>query len=172
MRSPVKKGDEKQDFERMLEEIGKLGRKIDEGREEKKKQLAELKDKWKEERSEMRRKMEAMEKRLEYLEDKLRRGEEGERELLRGEEREEGQRGTGEVTRKLRDLEVRLDKREREERKNNVIIKGLMIGERKVKEMVETLWRDLEVKVEIRGAKSVGGLDREGKGMALVELES
>lgn len=70
----------------------------------------------------MKRKMEAMEKRIEYLEDKMRKGEEGERELLRGEEREEGQRGTGEVTRKLRDIEVRLDKREREERKNNVII--------------------------------------------------
>lgn len=30
-----------------------------------------------------------------------------------------GSKGTGEVTRKLRDMEVKLDKREREERKNN-----------------------------------------------------
>lgn len=63
VRSPVKKREEKQDFERMLEELGKLGRKIDEGREEMRRQLADLKEKWEEERTEMRRKMEAMEKR-------------------------------------------------------------------------------------------------------------
>lgn len=111
------------------------------------------------------------EEEIEYLGDKMRKGEEGERELLRGEEREVSQRSKEEVSRKLRDMEVRLDKRERDERKNNVIIKGL-IGERNIKEVVETLWRDLEVKVESRGVKRVGGLDRDGKGMALVELES
>lgn len=168
----MKIGDERHDFERMMEELGKLGRKIDEGREEMKKQLMDLKEKWEEERSKMKRKMEAMEKRLECLVDKWRRGEEGEKEPLRVEEREEGQRGTGEVTKKLRDLEVKLDKREREERRNNVIIKGLMIGEREVKEVVETLWREMEVKGEFRGVKRVGGLDREGRGMALVEMES
>lgn len=51
----------------MLEELLKIGMKINDGREEIKKQMADLKDKWEEERMEMRNKMEAIEKRLEYL---------------------------------------------------------------------------------------------------------
>lgn len=51
----------------MLEELLKIGMKINDRKEEIKKQMTDLKDKWEEERMEMRNKMEAIKKRLEYL---------------------------------------------------------------------------------------------------------
>lgn len=171
-RSPVKKKVKGGDLEKVLKELLKIGIKINDGREEIKKQMADLKDKWEEERMKMRNKMEAIEKRLEYLEGKKRRRREGEMRAPNVEGRREEKSGVGEVARKLRDLEVRLDKKEREARKKNVIVKGLIIREKGVKEVAEDLWKELEVREGIKEVKRVGGLDREGRGMALVKMES
>lgn len=86
--------------------------------------------------------------------------------------RREEKSGVGEVVRKLRDLEIRLDKKEREARKKNAIVKGLIIREKGVEEVAEDLWKELEVREGIKEVKRVGGLDREGRGMALIKMES
>ncbi|XP_036145349.1 trichohyalin isoform X1 [Monomorium pharaonis] len=157
---------------KILEELGKLGKKMDEGKEELKKQIADLKNRWEEERREMRDRIELMEKRIEDLEEKLEKEGDKRREILKEEGRKEGKEGAGEITRRMREVEVRLDKRERESRRNNIIVKGIKIGEGKVEETIKELWGEMGIEESLREVRRVGGVDREGRGMMLVKLGS
>ncbi|XP_036142859.1 UPF0329 protein ECU05_1680/ECU11_0050 [Monomorium pharaonis] len=137
---------------KILEELGKLGKKMDEGKEELKKQIVELKNRWEEERREMRDRIELMEKRIEDLEEKLEKGGDKREEFLK-ERRKEGKEGEGGITRRMREFEVRLDKRERETRRNNIIVKGIKIGEGKVEETIKALWGEMGIEENLREDK-------------------
>ncbi|XP_036143271.1 chromatin assembly factor 1 subunit A-like [Monomorium pharaonis] len=78
---------------KILEELGKLGKKVDEGKEELKKQIVDLKNRWEEERREMRDRIESMEKRIEDLEEKLEKEGDKRRGTLKEERRKEGKKG-------------------------------------------------------------------------------
>lgn len=63
---------------------------------------------------------------------------------------------------KIKEIEWKLEKRERKERRRN-IIKGLEERESKRMEVVERLLRDIGVSVEIKELKKIRG-DKEKKG--------
>lgn len=89
-------------------------------------------------------------------------------ELERKEESKEVGRKIGEevmkkgIDDKIKEIEWKLEKREREERRKNIIIKGLEEREGKRMEVVERLLRDIGVSVEIKELKKIKG-DKEKK---------
>ncbi|EFN87353.1 hypothetical protein EAI_02127 [Harpegnathos saltator] len=72
--------------------------------------------------------------------------------------------------RRIRELEIKLDKKEREGRRNNVVVREVEIGEKGVEEGVNKIWRRLELEVEMREVKRIGKGRKEGEGMVLVKL--
>ncbi|XP_036144471.1 neurofilament medium polypeptide-like [Monomorium pharaonis] len=142
---------------KILEELGKLGKKMDEEKEELKKQIVDLKNRWEEERREMRDRIESLEKRIEDLEEKLEKEGDKRRETLKEEGRKEGKEGEGGITRRMREVEVRLDERDRESRRNNIIVKGIKIGEGKVEETIKELWGGIGIEESLREVRRVGG---------------
>lgn len=70
---------------------------------------------------------------------------------------------------RLKEIERKIEWRDREERKRNVIIKGVEIKEGKRREAVEKVLEIIKARVEVREVKRVG--DREGE-MILVRLGS
>lgn len=90
-------------------------------------------------------------------------------ELERKEESKEVGRKIGEevmkkrIDDKIKEIEWKLEKRERKERRRNIIIKGLEEREGKRMEVVERLLRDIGVSVKIKELKKIRG-DKEKKG--------
>ena len=77
-----------------------------------------------------------------------------------------------EVSRKVREIERRLEMKEREERRENIIIKGLRKGDTSVEERVRELMGELKTEVEIRGVKIVGRREESKGEMVIVMLGS
>lgn len=77
-----------------------------------------------------------------------------------------------EVERKLRGMELRMDRREREKRKKNVLVREVRRGEGMSWEReIGRIWSRMGVEGGIKGMREIGGVNREGRGMVLVELE-
>jgi len=76
----------------------------------------------------------------------------------RGEVR--GAKGQEELEGRLRKIERRMEKKEREERRKNVIIRGLEVKEGKRKEAVEKILKEIGVKMEVKKIWRISG-DRE-----------
>ncbi|XP_067214178.1 uncharacterized protein [Linepithema humile] len=97
---------------------------------------------WKEEREEMKKQIKGLERRIEEME--------GEGEKKREGKRKEG-KGEGEkIKLRLKEIEKKMERKEREERRKNLVIKGIEVKEGKRKEAVEGLMKDIgaEVKME------------------------
>lgn len=151
------------EMERMSERIE---RKMEEGREEMRRQQEKMEEKWEEEKREMRKRMEELERKVEDMKMEVRRGEKDEESDERvggGEGREK------EIARRMREIEVRLDKKEREKGRVNVIVKGAKVEGRRVEE-VEEIWEQIGIKESVREVRRVGGMNRE-VGNALVKLQ-
>lgn len=172
-RSPVKEVEEREELVRMImkgmrEEWGRIEDKLEEWKVEERRDRESMRKLWEEERREMGGRVEVLERRVEELERKLSvvegAGESGGR---RGEEV-----GVEESSRKLREIEIRMDRREREVRRRNVVIKGVKVGEGDewIRE-VEGMWGKMGVEGGRRDMRRIGGADKWGRGMVLVEME-
>ncbi|XP_024938345.1 golgin subfamily A member 6-like protein 2 [Cephus cinctus] len=132
-----------------------------------------MRKQWEEERVEMRQRIQELERKVEGLEKDRLEKQEKERNGVNGEERvETGGRRKGLEEKMMRDLEVRLDRREREIKKNNIVIKGVKTGEGEeyIKE-VDRIWEIIGVVEGRKKIRRVGEQDREGRGVVWVELE-
>ncbi|CAK9816316.1 hypothetical protein ANTPLA_LOCUS8955 [Anthophora plagiata] len=143
------------------EDIKKVGKDVEEGREELIRQLSELRESWERERAELLEKVEVLERKVERLEleKKEEKGVEG---------NEEGRR---EIDRRVRELEIRIDKKEREERRRNIIIKRVKVEGNEDKKAVEQIWAGLGIKEKVEEVRRVGRVDGEGRSMVLVRME-
>jgi len=94
------------------------------------------------EREKLKEQVKVIERRVGDLENRDIRG------GVRGEVEVEGEKG--EMSRKIKEIERKLERREREERKRNLIIRGLEVKEGKRKEAVGELMKVIEVEIEIK----------------------
>lgn len=175
-RTPEKMGVRREDIERMFREVGesmrkvielevqKVGEKMEEGSEEMRNQIKEIRENWEKERGMMRGRIDELQRRVERLEG--REGEMREREMdgMGGVKRERI------MERKLREMVIKIDKEDREERRANIIVKGVKTEGKEGKEVIKELWDQMEIKEEVMEIRKVGGLDRKGKGMILMRL--
>lgn len=111
---------------------------------------------WREEREELKRDMEEMKERIRGLEE--RKAKEGEK----NKERE------AEIIRKT--TEKWREEGEREKRKRNIVIKGVEEKEKEAREVVEELWRLMEVDAETEEIKEIGKGEGRGGRMIRVKL--
>lgn len=127
------------------------------------KEWKEQEAKWKKEREEIRDCIKGLERRMEEL------GGNGEKEL-KGVDLKEGMRkGSGIGEDRLREIERRIEMREREERRRNIILKGVEVKEGKRREAVEEVFKVLGVRAEMEEIKKLGGVER--RAMLLVKLK-
>lgn len=71
---------------------------------------------------------------------------------------------------KVKDIERKMELKEREERKKNILIRWLEMKERKRKKAVEKVLERMEVKVEIEEVKRMGGDKEKGRELVWVRL--
>ena len=148
------------------------------GQEELKKELREVKReleererRWEVEKKEMKEKIKEVEKRIEevmlknkasgVIEDNRGKGE-GER---RGEEMQK-------MEGKMSELEWRMEKKEREGRRRNIVIKGIREGTGEIKEGVEKLLKEIGVEGRIEEVRRLRVRGMERTGMAVVACGS
>lgn len=127
------------------------------------KEIEEREERWREEKERLEEKIKRMEKMVEKVEKKE-----------EDEEKEIGKEGVGreerEVEKKVEEIEWRIEMKEREERKRNLLIRGLRVKEGKRKEAVEEIMRDIGAEVEVEEVKRLGGNGKEGKEVVWVKL--
>ncbi|CAG5100841.1 Protein of unknown function [Cotesia congregata] len=155
---------------RIMEECAGLGRRVDQLKEEGKKEREELKKMWEEDRKQMSERIERLEGRLERLE---KAAEEDVDMSADGDTtvRKRGQVDSG-TERRMRKIEMDIEKREREIRRKNVILKGVDMRESvDWKTEVDRVWNKMEVVGGRKNMRKIGALDKEGKGLLLIELE-
>ncbi|XP_070170412.1 golgin subfamily A member 6-like protein 22 [Polyergus mexicanus] len=121
---------------------------------------------WEEERREMRGRIENLEKKLEkwIKEGKGRVGEEGKEGA--------GVVGEGELETKIKVIERKLERKEREDRKRNIVIRRVEVEKGDVRGGVEKILEILGVNIKIESVKRVGITTEGERGMAVVTLGS
>jgi chromosome segregation ATPase len=98
-----------------------------------------------------------------------------EKEKLKGriEKLEEGVKGQEGKEERMRKMEARMEIKEREERRGNIVIKGLGNNKSSIKEEVETLVKEvMNLKVELKEVREIGKRLGKGRRMAIVKLGS
>ncbi|EFN81027.1 hypothetical protein EAI_05498 [Harpegnathos saltator] len=65
-----------------------------------------------------------------------------------------------------------MDKKEREERRKNVVVREVEMGEKGVEEGVKEIWKRMELEVDMKEVRRLGEGQREGEGTVLVKLGS
>src|SRR5436190_9747800 len=173
-RSPEKEGDlgkmicEMKEMKSMIgkvgEEIREQGNKLREEMEEWRREYREQMKEWRVEKKALREEIESLVKRMEGLEAKV---EEGRKEKKGA----EGGKG-GRMERRVKEIDWRWELREREERKKNIVVRGLEVREGKRREGAEKLLKDIEAKVEIMEVKKVGEDREKGSEMVIIRLGS
>lgn len=123
--------------EEVKEGIKEQGEKLTTEIEGMKREFREREERWRKERGEL-------EKRVRELEERER----------------EGKETGGRRDETLRKLEWKIEMREREEKRSNVVIKGLRSGKNTIEKEVEKLMKDLGVEGDLKEIKEVEG--REG----------
>ncbi|CAD6216275.1 GSCOCG00011331001-RA-CDS, partial [Cotesia congregata] len=95
-----------------------------------------------------------------------------EREEFKRKWQEEKSRIDKETEERLMKLEFEAERREREVRRKNVVVKGINVKERiDWKAEVDKVWDKMEIGAGRKNMRKIGGIDKEGKGLVLVELE-
>ncbi|KAL6421643.1 hypothetical protein ACFW04_014561 [Cataglyphis niger] len=77
-----------------------------------------------------------------------------------------------EIGNKIKELESRMKRREREERRRNVLIKGVEIKEGRRRVAVEELFDNIGVKAKIEEVRKIGGGLKKGREIIVVRLKS
>ncbi|KAL6420868.1 hypothetical protein ACFW04_014384 [Cataglyphis niger] len=152
MKEEVKEGIREQEI-RVSEEIEKI-----------RKEFRQSEKRWKEERDELKKRIEELKGKIEKTENRFFREKEGSRAVTRG-----AKEGIGI---KIKELESRMERREREERRKNVLIKGVEIKEGRRKVAVEELLGSIGVKAEIEEVRKIGGDGKGGRQMIIVRLKN
>ncbi|KAL6419615.1 hypothetical protein ACFW04_013703 [Cataglyphis niger] len=73
---------------------------------------------------------------------------------------------------RLNEMENRMERREREERRRNVLIKGMEIKEGRRRGAVEELFDSIGIKAEIEEVRKIGGSVEKGREMMVVRLKN
>lgn len=110
----------------------------------------------------MRENMKQLKKRIGEL--KRKEGANAERSMIDGKEMERG------LGNKMKETEWKLERRKREEKRRNIIIKGIE-KEGKRRE-IEGVLRNIEVRVDIREIGKIEGDKKKGREMILAKLRS
>lgn len=158
----------KNKFEGVREEIGEIKNmwkawedKWEEEKQEVWERLNSLEKKSKEEREGTRKEVKEMKVRLERLK---------KQEVKVGEGRKEGSSREEELDRKVFELNRKMDQMEREKRRNNIVIKGVIATQECGKEVVEKLLEEIGVKAEVKNVRGVGGREEENFKIWVAEL--
>lgn len=90
----------------------------------------------------------------------------------RSEENGSGRRGEegGEIADKVKRMERIIEKNEREEKRSNVIIRGIEVRDGKRREAVEGLLEKIGPKIRMEQIKRIGGTAEGGREMMVVKL--
>jgi len=161
-------------FKELMREMKELR----EGREEMKVWMEESRKGWEKENGELKKRIESLEKRLKEHEERER-GKEGEE--RRKEEKEGGnlkgriREEVGELEGRMRRLELEGEKKKREERKRNIIIRGVEVkkeGQEGLKEEVEGIVKATGAVAKIEGIRRIGGRGKERGEMVWVRFAS
>jgi len=156
------------------EDARRQGRELQEELKNLKEDLERREERWREERAEIRGRMRALEERIGQGEKRV------EEKIKVMEQRVEGLRitgvtggsGNGEGGRNtLERLEKRLEMREREDRRKNIIIKGMNTEGGEMRKEVEELLGEIGAKVEIEGVRLIGGGERGRGGIVWVRFK-
>lgn len=164
----------------MMEVMGiyeeKNTKRVEEIKKEIIQEMAELRNemrKWEEVREKMEKRMKSLEQKLEKQDENNKKIAQLENRIVQIEKAKPepgiGKSGNNERER-LRQMERRLERKEREERKRNVVIKGLRLEGKELKEEVENVFKRIDAKVEIEEVRSVGKETRREK-IVLVKLK-
>lgn len=182
-RSPVKKEEGGwmevvKEMRAGFKEIMKEVKELREGKEEMKRWMEEMRKGWEKEKEGLEKRMDNIEKKMEDWESREREREEdvGDK---RGSERGVEERKLGgnweEMEGRMRKLELEGEMRKREERKRNIIIKGVEVkreGLEGLKEVVEEIVKQTGVVAKIEGIRRIGKKDGAGREMVWVKLAS
>src|SRR5436190_18093929 len=76
------------------------------------------------------------------------------------------------VGKRIKELEKKWERMEREDKKQNIIIKGIEKGEGELKESVRNIIKELGVEAEIKNVRKTGGRKEGREEMAVVTLGS
>ncbi|XP_071581240.1 uncharacterized protein [Temnothorax nylanderi] len=184
-RSPpakVKKGVEAKEGMAAEEMFKEVLRKLEDQEKERKKDNEEIKFEIKGLKEEWKRSEEIWKKQREALEERVRKLEEKMEERIKrlevkiGERKKEKKGEAGneneEVVERMREIERKLEKKEREERRRNVVIRGLEVKEGGRRQEAEKLLEGINVKVKVIEVKKIGGDIEKGREMVLLKLEN
>jgi len=83
----------------------------------------------------------------------------------------EKRKGGGDITCKVKEIEKRLEIRDREERRRNVVIRGVAVKREGRRKAVEEIIKIIGMK-EMKEIKKIGGQAENGREMLLVKLGS
>lgn len=162
----------KEELGTMIREMGeKLMEKLGDELGKLRLEMRQRENDWKEEREKMRESIRKLEERCKMMEDKLeKRIEEG----GRGEERSRMDVGwLDETTAEgMKSLRRKIEIREREEKRNNILIRRMEGGEGEIKERVKKMLEEIGVEAEIEWARIVKGKGRKEGDMVVVRLGS
>ncbi|KMQ84726.1 hypothetical protein RF55_17243 [Lasius niger] len=133
------------------------GRGIREKFENLKSQMREKEEVWEREREEMRGKVEELERKLEEVKLEMRENVE-----VRG--------GKGEWDKRMKEVERKLEMKEREERRKNIVLRGIKGGGEVMENEVEGIMKEVGVVTDLKGIKRIGeGKEGEG-GIVIVRM--
>jgi len=154
----------KQMKEELKEGIREQGGWMKEEMETLRRDLREREMKWKEEKEELRKSIMELEMKVKALEI------EGEGKGKRSEADNSEGKGGGRVEKRIWRMERKLEMKEREERRRNIVIKGLEVKEGKRREVVEKVLGVMGVNTEIEGIWRVGKGGEMGREMVVVKF--
>lgn len=83
-----------------------------------------------------------------------------------------GDTGNGSVEKRIREMERKIEMKEREEKRKNVIIREMEVSEGRRKEMAEEIIKRTGAKVSIEEVKRIGGDREKDRETVLVRLGS
>ena len=127
-----------------------------------KKEIGERERRWEEERRGMKKRIDDLEKMIgEIVTGK--RGEKGEG------DREERIGGQDRVEQRLKNVERKMEGKEREERKKNIVIKKIKIDNEDLKGEIGRIMKEIGAEVEIKDIRKVGAV-QEGRGIVIITL--
>jgi len=130
-------------------------------RERMEKRIEDLEKKWEEgPRHEGKEKMEDLERRMRRLE------------CGEGKEGREGELGGGKVVERINKLEQILERKERVERRRNIVVKGFKGGDGNVEEKIKRIFDQIAAEVKIEEVREVKAGRGDWGGLAVVKLRS
>ncbi|KAL6417325.1 hypothetical protein ACFW04_014576 [Cataglyphis niger] len=159
------KGWWREEMKNMKEEVKEgIRERVSEEMDKVRKEFRESEKRWVEEREEFNRRIKGLEEKMERL---------GIRDTGKRERNKMVNGGGSEAMgNRLNEMENRMERREREERRRNVLIKGVVVKEGRRRGAVEELFDNIGIKAEIKEVRKIGESVEEGREMMVVTLKN